>query len=217
MSVIKGIGVEIFLTNFVFCTKEIFAAQVHATGNALSSLNRARKEFSTIYKRYVETGVLPECVENRHVIKAYTDEIEEESFIVSEPFGDYNISSGKGFNLNNSFVIDDDALAVSNGIYKKFVLYLYSLDSLEFEKFQDFLFMATSNCSVRLYNAVKAVGYRNFLINYLFADDIKFFQIRNFGRKSLFEFNQIKPQIIDFVINEYNRSNIDAVDEQIEK
>lgn len=217
LSVIKGIGVEIFLTNFVFCTKEIFAAQVHATGNALSSLNRARKEFSTIYKRYVETGVLPECVENRHVIKAYTDEIEEESFIVSEPFGDYNISSGKGFNLNNSFVIDDDALAVSNGIYKKFVLYLYSLDSLEFEKFQDFLFMATSNCSVRLYNAVKAVGYRNFLINYLFADDIKFFQIRNFGRKSLFEFNQIKPQIIDFVINECNRSNIDAVDEQIEK
>ena len=59
LSVIKGIGVEIFLTNFVFCTKEIFAAQVHATGNALSSLNRARKEFSTIYKRYVETGVLP--------------------------------------------------------------------------------------------------------------------------------------------------------------
>ena len=45
----------------------------------------------------------------------------------------------------------------------------------------------------------------------------KQYQIRNFGRKSLFEFNQIKPQIIDFVINEYNRSNIDAVDEQIEK
>ena len=74
--------------------------------------------------------------EHQTPVKAYTDIVSEDIFMASEPFGDYSIASGKGFGYENNFVIDDDALGINNSDCKKYVLYLYSLDSKQFEKFQ---------------------------------------------------------------------------------
>lgn len=218
LSVINAIGEKTFAMNYVFCTDACFKELNHVTDNNFEALNKVRKQFAIFYIGYLETGSLPEIPETHHTpARAYTNIVSDDTFMVSEPFGEYSVASGRGFSYRNNFVIDDDALGINNSDCKKYVLYLYSLDSERFEKFQDYLFITTSNCSVRLCNAIKSIGYRNFLVNYLFADDTKFFQIKNFGRKSLFEFNSIKSQIINFIISEYNGANTEAVEKEIQK
>lgn len=218
LSVINAIGEKTFAMDYIFCTDACFKELNYVTDNNFEGLNKIRKLFAGFYIDYLETGSLPEIQDTNHTHgRAYTDNVSDDTFMVSEPFGDYSIASGRGFNFRNNFVIDDDALGINNSDCKKYVLYLYSLDSDQFEKIQDYLFATTSNCSVRLSNAINSIGYRHFLVNYLFADDNKFFQIRNFGRKSLVEFNSIKSQIVDFIISEYNGANTEAVEEEIQK
>lgn len=214
-SVLNAIGEKTFVTDYVFCTDDCFKGLNYISDNNFEALNILRKQFAASYIGYLETGVLPET--HHTPARQYTDIVSDDTCMVSEPFGEYSIASGRGFSYINNFVIDDDALGINNSDCKKYVLFVYSLDLEQFEKFQDYLFNTISSCSVRLCNAIKSLGYRNFLVNYLFADEIKFFQIRNFGRKSLFEFNSIKSQIIDFIISEYNGANTEAVEEEIQK
>lgn len=216
LDVISVIGEKTFALDYLFCSDDCFMSLDFVTDINYYALIQVRNKFAILYKDYLETGALPEMIEGSHTpARAYIDIVSEDVFIVSEPFGDYSTASGKGFSYKDNFVIDDDALGINNSDCKKYVLYLYSLDSKPFEKFQDYLYATTFNCSVRLCNAIKSIGSRNFLVNYLFADDLKFFQIRNFGKKSLFEFNSIKPQIISFIVNEYNKSNTEILEEQI--
>lgn len=214
-SELNAIGEKTFAMDYVFCTDDCFKGLNYVFDINFEALNKLRRQFAVSYIGYLETGILPEI--HHTPAKPYTDIMSDVTLMVGEPFGEHSISSGKGFSYRNNFVIDDDALGINSTDCKKYVLFLYSLNSEQFEKFQDYLFVTTSNCSVRLCNAIKSIGYRNFLVNYLFADDIKFFQIRNFGRKSLFEFNSIKPNIIKFIKDEYNGCNTEAVEEEIQK
>lgn len=112
----------------------------------------------------------------------------------------------------NNLIVDDDALSINNLDCKKYVLYLYSLDPEQFKKFQKYLSTTASNCSVRLGNAIRWVGFQNFLVNYFFADEIKLFKIKNFGKKTLLDFNSIKPQIKNFIEKEYNWSKLKSIE-----
>lgn len=218
LSVINAIGEKTFAMDYVFCTDACFKELDYVTDHNFEVLNQVRNQFAVLYKSYFEVDILSKIMA-KHYEPAitYTDNVSEDTFMESEPFGKYSIVSGRGFSYKNIFVIDDDALSINNFDCKKYVLYLYSLDLEQFEKFQDYLFTITSKCSVRLSNAIESIGYRNFLVNFLFADESKFYQIRNLGKKSLSDFNSIKPQIINFIINEYNEANTEAVEEEIQK
>lgn len=214
-SELNAIGEKIFAMDYVFCTDDCFKGLNYVSDNNFEALNKLRSQFAVSYIGYLETVIL---AETHHIPSSpCTDVVSDDTFMVSEPFGEYSIASGRGFSYKNNFVIDDDALAINSTDCKKYVLFLYSLNSEQFEKFQDYLLVKTSNCSSRLCNSIKCIGYRNFLVNYLFADDIQYFQIKNFGRKSLFEFNSIKPNIIKFIIDEYNATNTEALEEEIQK
>lgn len=218
LSVINAIGEKTFAMDYVFCTDACFKELDYVTDHNFEVLNQVRNQFAVLYKSYFEVDILSKIMA-KHYEPAitYTDNVSEDTFMESEPFGKYSIVSGRGFSYKNIFVIDDDALSINNFDCKKYVLYLYSLDLEQFEKFQDYLFTITSKCSVRLSNAIESIGYRNFLVNFLFADESKLYQIRNLGKKSLSDFNSIKPQIINFIINEYNEANTEVVEEEIQK
>lgn len=214
----KNIGKRLFALDYVFCTDEYFKELNFITVANYSSLNETRKRFRVLYKQYIETGILRgQMSASQTPSKTYYDNLPDNTFFVDEPFGEYSIVSGKGFDYNNTFVIDDDALGLKNREYRKYVLYLYSLNKEQFDKFRTFLISAISKCSARLNNSINAVGYRCFLINFLFADDNKYYQIRNFGKKSLFEFNQVKPRIIEYVIDNYNHFNSGDIEELIDE
>ena len=218
LSVINAIGEKTFAMDYVFCTDACFKELDYVTDHNFEVLNQVRNQFAVLYKSYFEVDILSKIMA-KHYDPAitYTDNVSEDTFMESEPFGKYSIVSGRGFSYKNIFVIDDDALSINNFDCKKYVLYLYSLDLEQFEKFQDYLFTITSKCSVRLSNAIESIGYRNFLVNFLFADESKLYQIRNLGKKSLSDFNSIKPQIINFIINEYNGANTEAIEEEIQR
>lgn len=215
-NVINTIGEKTFLMNYVFCSDACFKTLNYVDDSNFDALYQVKKQFEEAYKMYIETGALPDLL-NATPAKAYTDILPNDVLLANEPFGSYTIASGRGFSYNDDFVIDDDALGINNTDCKKYVLYLYSLDSEQFEKFQDFLSMTVSHCSVRLSNAIKSIGYRNLFVNFLFADDIKYFQIKGFGRKSLFDFNSVKQQLISFVIKEYDIANPETIKEDIRK
>ena len=63
----------------------------------------------------------------------------------------------------------------------------------------DFLISVLRTVSVRTWNGIKYLGYREFLVNYLFADPEKLLNLRNFGKKSLLELKAIRPTIIDYI------------------
>ena len=214
-SELNAIGKKTFVMDYVFCTDDCFKGLNYVSDNNFEALNKLRKQFAVSYIGYLEKGTLPEA--HHTPARPYTDIEPYDMSIVDEPFGEYSIASGTGFRYMNNFVIDDDALSIDNSDCKKYVLFLYSLNSDQFEKFQDYLVLATSNCSPRLYNAIRSIGDRNFIVNYLFADDAKVFQIRNFGRKSQIELNSIRPNIIKFIIDEYNRANTEEVENLIQK
>lgn len=215
-SVINTIGEKTFLMDYVFCSDACFKRLNYIDDSNYDALYQVRRKFEEVYKRYIKTGALPDLLNtNATQAKAYTDILPNDVLPSNEPFGSYAIASGRGFSYNDDFVIDDDALGINYKDCKKYVLYLYSLNSEQFEKFEDFLSIAISSCPVRLSNAIKYTGYRNFYVNFLFADDIKYFQIRHFGRKSLFDFNLVKQQVINFVINEYNNANPEKIEEKI--
>lgn len=103
----------------------------------------------------------------------------------------------------------------SYGINKdSYISFLNSLSSEKFQVFEQFLLKVMNNCSVRTFNGIKYLGARNFYENYLFEDDSKFLSIRNFGKKSLLELLNVKPQIIDFVVSHYESSGNVLIEEK---
>lgn len=214
LSVIDAIGEKTFAMDYVFCTDACFKELAYVSDKNLEALNKIRKKFVVLYKDYLQTGNLQDMLTHYTTAKTYTNIVLEDTSMAKEPVGDYSIASS---DHSNNFSIDDDALSINNFDYKKYVLYLYSLDSEQFKKFQDFIFITTSNCSVRLFNAINSIGCKNFLVNYLFASDVKFFKIKNLGKKSLYDLKSIKPHIINFIVKEYNRANTEVVEEEIHK
>lgn len=102
--------------------------------------------------------------------------------------------------------IDNNALSISNIEYKKYIIYLSSLDEKEFVPIENYIKQLLQSVSVRTQNAIRSIGYQFFCVNYLFADDYKLLKIRNFGRKSIHDLNKVKRSVIEFIISKYNDS-----------
>ncbi len=105
-------------------------------------------------------------------------------------------------------VIEKNALSEdSRGLgYEKYVKYLYSLSKEQFSPYENFL--QSCGLGTRTINSIKGIGVRNFFVNYLFAKPTKLSCVKNFGRKSLFEFENVKQDLIDYVIESWQDSQM---------
>lgn len=143
--------------------------------------------------------------------------INSDYFIQTKLPENFSIKSGEGFNTTDIVSIEDDSVSISNTDCKKYVLFLYSLSKDRLDSVIDYLITLLRTVSIRTWNGIKYLGYREFLINYLFADSGKLLKLRNFGRKSQFEFETIKPAIINYIKDLYLNENTEKVEKSLKQ
>lgn len=217
------LGKKAFLSDYLFCTKQSFRNLNLITDDNKHEMRLFALSVAKECKEYLNNSslkMLP-IKESEADIK-YSKKYEIKGDINNffhEPFGFYNDNiCGQGFNSKDSIIIDDDALSADNTHYKKYVLYLYSVNYEDFYVFENYLNYLIKNVgNIRISNCIKALGIRSFYVNYLFADNKKLYQIRNLGRKSILELIKLRPLLIEFVIQKYNTSNTSTFDEKEEQ
>lgn len=110
--------------------------------------------------------------------------------------------------------IDQDAFEKPED--EKYVLFLsrLRLDDPAWQIIEDFTAKTIERLGQRTRNCINALGYRDFLVNYLFARDMKLLNLRNFGKKSIFEINEknVKGNIKNLIKETYSASETDTID-----
>ena len=124
-----------------------------------------------------------------------------------------DIISGRGFKMKLSLV--PKVLNSCTLEDKKCILFLYSLNADQFKVFSDYLTCILSNYSNRLFNRIRFIGYRNFYVNFLFGEEARLYKIPGFGKKSVHEFQMMKPQIISFVREKYEEFERNGFDSSV--
>lgn len=110
--------------------------------------------------------------------------------------------------------VDQDAFEKPED--EKYVLFLSGLrsDDPAWQIIENFTAQTIESLGQRTKNCINVLGYRDFLVNYLFARDMKLLNLRNFGKKSIFEINEknIKDNIKNLVKETYSASKTDSID-----
>ena len=207
LEVIKRIGRRTFLLDYVYCTYDSLKTHNYVNEGNISKILKLIRSFRTIYQ-----GL-------GHITDLSTKELEMLKALPpsEQNTNDGSIKSGDGFLNKDIIFIDDDAFSPSCIEYKKYVLFLYSLSKEELESITDYLQNLLKKVSIRTFNSIKGIGLRNFLVNYLFADDKKLLKIRNLGKKSLFDLSKVKPMILKYISCIYESSDTSKVDNSIEQ
>lgn len=179
--IISKIGKRRFVSDYAFCSSEMLKDSYGVSG--YGKVQRLVKRFRIAYQARLATPTVPEGndTENKEID---SNELE----------------GGSGFTGKDLIIIEDNALSEeSRGQgYEKYVKYLYSLSKEQFVPYENFLL--SCGLGKRAINSIKGIGIRNFFVNYLFADSTKLFCVRNFGRKSWFEFENMKQDLFAYVI-----------------
>lgn len=222
-NIITLLGKKAFLSDYLFCTKQSFSNLNFITDDNKYEMRLFALSVAKECKEYLNNSsleMLPIKESEADIKNSKKYEINDDiNNFFHEPFGFYDDNIfGQGFNSKDTIIIDDDALSAGNTHYKKYVLYLYSVNYEDFNVFEDYL-ISHIKCigNIRISNCIKALGIRAFYVNYLFADNKKLYQIRNLGRKSILELIKIRPLIIEFVIQQYKISNTSTFDEKVEQ
>lgn len=90
------------------------------------------------------------------------------------------------------------------------------LSEADFALIKEYFVNLLQSVSVRTQNCVNMIGYQQFCVNYLFASESKLLKTKNFGRKSVYDFNTIRPSLTSYIIKCYNNSNTCNVELAIE-
>lgn len=110
--------------------------------------------------------------------------------------------------------VDQDAFEKPED--EKYVLFLSRLRSEDtaWQIIENFTAQTIERLGQRTRNCIKALGYRDFLVNYLFARDMKMLNLRNFGKKSIFEINEksVKENIKSLIKETYSANKTDTID-----
>lgn len=207
------IGRKAFLLDYVYCTKEMLSSLNYVDEDNYSSFLEFIETYRIAYENYSPNpdGKSDLCVTDLELL----DDIKPTT--VSDTKIEEPIKSGEGFAAKDIISIDEDALSVSNTECRKYVLFLYTLSKDELNPVIDYLINLLSNFSIRTLNGVRSIGLRNFLVNYLYADTTKLLNIRNFGKKSLFDFDKIRPKLLDYIKKKYANDDTSSVDSVLEQ
>lgn len=187
---VSDIGKKKFLQDYVYCTEDALKTKNLISNENVKIVISFRNKFRSLFQLYCSGLDADKC-------KSYIAKMN--SPIQIEAATDSPIESGEGFNSTDIVSIDDDSISISNKDCRKYVLFLYSLNKDQLDIIIDFLISVLRTVSVRTWNGIKYLGYREFLVNYLFADPEKLLNLRNFGKKSLIELKAIRPTIIDYI------------------
>lgn len=205
---VNDIGKKEFLQEYVYCTEKALLTKNFITYQNYDTVISFRNKYRSLYQLSCSGLEIDEWKSHiiSHVSPAQTNNS-----------GGATIISGEGFNSTDYVSIDDDAVSLSNTDSKKYVLFLYSLNKVQLDPVINYLVSLLKTVTVRTYNSVKALGYREFLVNYVFAEPVKMLKIRNFGRKSALDLEIIKPALIDYIKDLYLNGNTVSVEESIKQ
>ena len=204
---IYNLGYKNFLHNYVYCTRQSLQNRLPFRRSYEDLISKLRTDFRCAYQSY--------CLNDTHKasnilntpIVSFSDERDVKD----------NLLEGKGFAPYDLINIEKDAISSANNDCYKYVLYLFSLDKDQLDPIIGFLCNQLECHSVRLTNAIKSIGYRNFLINFLYAEPLKIRNIKNLGIKSFYDIEDIKPSLCEYIRKTYDQHDTDYIEREIEK
>lgn len=187
------LGKKRFITDYAFCSREMlresYAVSIHNYADVVRFVNRFRLAYQAKLASQENVAFVDSCSAN-------------------EVDGNQSTEGGTGFVGKDRIVIESNALSEQNKelSYGKYIQFLYSLNKEQFVPYE--AFMMSQEFSPRTINCIRNIGIRNFYVNYLFASQVKLLTIRNFGKKSYFELENVKQGLIDYVIRSCQDSQI---------
>lgn len=187
------LGKKRFITDYAFCSREMlrgsYAVSIHNYADVVRFVNRFRLAYQARLVSQDDVAFVDSCSAN-------------------EVDGNQGTEGGTGFVGKDRIVIESNALSEQNKelSYGKYIQFLYSLNKEQFVPYE--AFMMSQEFSPRTINCIRNIGIRNFYVNYLFASQVKLLTIRNFGKKSYFELENVKQGLIDYVIRSCQDSQI---------
>lgn len=187
------LGKKRFITDYAFCSREMlrqsYAVSIHNYADVVRFVNRFRLAYQVKLANQDDVAFVDSCSAN-------------------EVDGNQGIEGGTGFVGKDRIVIESNALSEQNKELGcgKYVQFLYSLNKEQFVPYEAFIM--SQEFSPRTINCISNIGVRNFYVNYLFASQVKLLTIRNFGKKSYFELENVKQGLIDYVIRSCQDSQI---------
>lgn len=190
---IVQLGKKRFITDYAFCSREMlresYAVSIHNYTDVVRFVNRFRLAYQARLVSQDDVAFVDSCSAN-------------------EVNGNQSTEGGTGFVGKDRIVIESNALSEQNKelSYGKYIQFLYSLNKEQFVPYE--AFMMSQEFSPRTINCIRNIGIRNFYVNYLFASQVKLLTIRNFGKKSYFELENVKQSLIDYVIRSCQDSQI---------
>ena len=203
--IVNKIGPESFLVKYLVCSSQVLSNLYFINEDNINEVDEFRTSFLNAF--FSTANIHDQPYYNSDSQTSLNDVIT----VVEEPnTGLYNNSFEKGFTGKDVFEIDEDVLSDNDNITRQYILFLYSIDVEKFKFFEDFLNTEMRLCPVRMYNSIRSLGARRFLVNYLFAREQKLLQIPKFGKRSVEDFLKIKNVIVEFVKDSYNnRESLD--------
>lgn len=190
---IVQLGKKRFITDYAFCSREMlresYAVSIHNYTDVVRFVNRFRLAYQARLVSQDDVAFVDSCSAN-------------------EVDGNQGTEGGTGFVGKDRIVIESNALSEQNKelSYGKYIQFLYSLNKEQFVPYEAFIM--SQEFSPRTINCIRNIGIRNFYVNYLFASQVKLLTIRNFGKKSYFELENVKQSLIDYVIRSCQDSQI---------
>lgn len=192
VDIIKTIGEDSFILDYVYCNEKILIDRDFITPNNLNKILEVIHKFRGMYPKYYLCGV--------DTINSQKEE--KGGFInTDQSVIEYKESDVSGKSMIASSEVTTDATSL------EYIYFLQSLNEAELVYVIEHLEKLLQQTSIRTQKCIKLVGYRNFLINYLFSNHYKLLRIRNFGKKSMHELDLVRPAIIEFISNLYEGSD----------
>lgn len=211
---LSNVGSKFFLLDYVFSNKDSLNTRIFVNDDNISVITDFIVKYENAFVQLftTEKNELDLIAKEPIFYKPYVLQKATENSVVGEYSESYTIKNVSS--PMTQYPIAQDAVSLENIALKKYVVILSQLTDEEFEPFRMYLDNQLVGVSVRTTNCIKSVGYHEFYVNYLFAKEDKLLSIRKFGRKSLFDFKQIRQHLIKHVIECIDHSGVNLNTEE---